>query len=316
MVTLAGTIRGITRSHLLSSGGLLYGQCISAVGWVGGTVPSDCGSRIVELPTSDVSNSGIVVGAGLAGARPIYIIRYQGFMWYNGCNLVNYAGISKVMWGRSCPIFIRSIGMEGGIGPVASGMLHSLAIKSPGIAVAAPITSLEWVNVWNYFMSNDCPVYCSENRLSFSSSSSLESLIKYPVDVTIFAISSTRYTAYAAAKELLEVHGIRCNIIGIVWLKPLVISFVESLRQSKFGIVLDCDHTLCGMAESVAYKLSGLTGKLVYGYGLRDAVSGFSELVDNRSMGVSELVSKIRSGMDDKLHIAEQGSTGIITSMH
>jgi sulfopyruvate decarboxylase TPP-binding subunit len=27
--------------------------------------------------------AGIVAGAALAGERPIYVVRYQGFQWYN-----------------------------------------------------------------------------------------------------------------------------------------------------------------------------------------------------------------------------------------
>jgi hypothetical protein len=62
MATVAETISGITRKHLLENNGLLFGQCVTAVGWVGGTIPplrEEDG--IVELPTSDVSNGGEAV---------------------------------------------------------------------------------------------------------------------------------------------------------------------------------------------------------------------------------------------------------------
>ena len=46
--TTAETIKKITQEHLTKNNGLLFGQCISAVGWIGGTVP-DC-EGLVEIP--------------------------------------------------------------------------------------------------------------------------------------------------------------------------------------------------------------------------------------------------------------------------
>ena len=70
-VPLKETIKNITRLHL-SKGNSLFGQCITAVGWVGGTIPED-GENLVELPMADVMNGGVVVGSALAGKRPIYV---------------------------------------------------------------------------------------------------------------------------------------------------------------------------------------------------------------------------------------------------
>ena len=52
--TVAETIKEITRRHLEENHSLLFGQAITAVGWVNNTVPN-C-RNIVELPMSDVSN--------------------------------------------------------------------------------------------------------------------------------------------------------------------------------------------------------------------------------------------------------------------
>ena len=68
---------------------------------------------MVEVTTADVANGGFVVGAGLQGTRPIYVVRYQGFQWYNAPIILNYACKSKEIWNIPCPIFIRSIAMEG-----------------------------------------------------------------------------------------------------------------------------------------------------------------------------------------------------------
>src|SRR5262245_5400086 len=104
-MTTAETIKAITRDHLTAHGGLLLGQCVTAVGWIGGTVP-DC-EGIVEIPMTDVAGPGFAVGCALTGRRPIFVVRYQGFMWLNSSTLVNYAARSKSVWGVPVPIFIR-----------------------------------------------------------------------------------------------------------------------------------------------------------------------------------------------------------------
>ena len=56
-----------------------------------------------------VMAGGVVVGSALIGKRPIYVVRYQGFQWFNSSIITNYAGKTKEMWNVSCPVFIRSI---------------------------------------------------------------------------------------------------------------------------------------------------------------------------------------------------------------
>ena len=54
--TVAETIKSITRKHLEVGNGLLFGQCVTAVGWIGGTVPEMTEvDGVVELSMADVS---------------------------------------------------------------------------------------------------------------------------------------------------------------------------------------------------------------------------------------------------------------------
>ena len=130
--TVRQTIKNIIRKHLKSKKGRVFGQCLTAVGWVGGTLPELYEKDgMVELSMADVAGGGIVTGSALMKERPIYVIRYQGFNWYNCPMLVNYAAKSKELWKIPCPVFVRGIGMEGGIGPVAGSSHHSLYFRMP-----------------------------------------------------------------------------------------------------------------------------------------------------------------------------------------
>ncbi len=243
-MTVAETIKKITREHLLKNNGLALGQCLTAVGWVGGTVPEMTQEEgLVELSMADVAGGGIAVGIALAQRRPIYIVRYQGFQWYNAPMILNYAAKSKDLWGIPCPMFIRSIAMDGGTGPVASGSHHGLYSRMPGISICAPMTPKEYEAAWDYFMKHNDPLYVSEHRKSFLIDYEMENIIHENTDITILAISSTRLNAMEAIKAL-EQEGIICNLIHIFWLKPFAADekMIAAIQNSKYGaLALDGD---------------------------------------------------------------------------
>ena len=61
---LRETIKEIVRKHLKSKKGKVFGQCLTAVGWVGGTLPELYEKDgMVEVSMADVADGGFVVGA-------------------------------------------------------------------------------------------------------------------------------------------------------------------------------------------------------------------------------------------------------------
>ncbi len=295
--TVAETIKAATKKHLKEGNGLLFGQCVTAVGWVGGTIPEMTEEEgIVELSMADVAGAGIAVGAALVGRRPIYVIRYQGFMWYDAAPLVNYAAKSKEMWNVPCPILIRSIGMEGGIGPVASGSHHGMVMRMPGLPVCAPMTPGEWLECWNTFMSHDDPLYVSEHRRSFPIDYEMKPAIQEGAKITLLAISATRLNAIEAVKQL-EKEGILCNLFHLMWLKPLKIAegMVQSLKKTKLGLVLDSDFEISGPSRSIAYELMLAASVPVHALGLEDRTAGFAPRFDNGTPTVERIAQKIRA---------------------
>ena len=96
-LSLRETIKETTKNHLMNNGGLVMGQCLTAVGWVGGTLPElHEENGMVDISMADVAGGGFAVGAALANRKPIYVIRYQGFNWYNCVSIVNYAAKSNL----------------------------------------------------------------------------------------------------------------------------------------------------------------------------------------------------------------------------
>lgn len=283
-ITLRDTIKTIVHDHLTSKKGKAYGQCLTAVGWVGGTLPElyeDDG--MVELSMADVAGGAIVTGTALAGGRPIYVVRYQGFQWYNCVSIVNYAAKSKEIWNRPCPIFVRSIGMEGGVGPVAGSSHHSLVHRMPGIKVACPMSPSEYKEAYMRFMLDDEPYYISEHRKSYDNTNDLEDSFEHEnPDFTIFPISITRFEMQEL-KQILKELNIKINISNIFWLKPYnpTKQALQSLKNSKYGgLVLDDDYE-SGSQSYIANYLSVESNKIVRCFGLDNRTAGFHPSKDN-----------------------------------
>jgi acetoin:2,6-dichlorophenolindophenol oxidoreductase subunit beta len=292
--SLRSTIKAICDSHL-SKGHQIFGQCLTAVGFVGGTLPDRTEEDgMIELPMADVAGGGFVVGSALMGRRPIYVIRYQGFCWYNLVTILNYACKSKEMWGRPCPILVRAIAMEGGIGPVAGSSHHSLCYRMPGIEIWSPMTSSEYKEAYAAFEEGDDVFYLSEHRGSYDQIEDLIDIDYDDPDFVLFPISITRFAAVEASK-ILEREGIRVSVFHQVRLKPYCISveYIDALDACGKGCVLDDDYT-DGIGSTISAKLMLKTGASVWTMGLQDKTAGFANHLDNMPPTATEIVEFIK----------------------
>ena len=297
--TVRQTIKEITKNHL-TEGSKCYGQCLTAVGWVGGNLPEFYEKDgMVELSMADVAGAGIVVGAALAGERPIYVVRYQGFQWYNAPIIANYAMKSKDIWGRPCPMFIRSIAMEGAIGPFAGSSHHSIYHRMPGVKIISPMTPKEYRYAYENFMKEDEVYYISEHRKSYDNNLELENIIYDQADITLFPISITRFAAQEASIALRS-EGIKVNVIHQLWIKPFIFKneWRNILNSSKYGgIVLDDDYEE-GVASSIAHTMMLESNSRVETLCLQNRTAGFYPSVDNLPPNKEQIKKKILSMME------------------
>lgn len=300
--TVAETIKEITRKHLTENDGLLLGQAISAVGWVNNTVP-DC-KGIVELSMADVAGAGIAVGTAIVGKRPIFVIRFQDFMFLNSSPIVNYAAKSKDVFGLGTPMFIRTLSMEGkGTGPVHAATLHAIFMHMPGFKVCSPMTPKEYEEAWEVFMKNDDPMIVSEHRTSFTNDKEMPDMIVDEADITIFGISAARFNVVEAA-EILSRESVGCNVVHINWLKPFELEnrMLDPLKQSGIGLVVDSGFENTGASESISYKLMLDSGFPVKALGLYDKSVCASFPHENRTPSPERIADAVRRLLDKKSH--------------
>ena len=299
-MTVAETIQSLTKTHLDSGYGLLFGQCITAVGWIQHTVPPGC-PGLVELPMSDVSGPGIAVGAALMGRRPILVLRFQSFLWLAASPIVNYAAKSMDIWGVPCPLLIRAIATEGnGAGPVHSNCFHSVFAHMPGLTVLAPMTPSQYRTAWDEWLSGSGPVLMSEHRTSYQSDREFADTRTWQDadsstrHVTVIALSASQFRMEEVRAQCAD-EGIELDIIYCWRLKPFVATenIRGSLETTGCGLVIDAGFEICGIARSIAYELTQLTGYPVMALGQADRSSGVAPRLENGTPSVERIVEAI-----------------------
>jgi pyruvate/2-oxoglutarate/acetoin dehydrogenase E1 component len=251
---------------------------------------------MVELSMADVAGGAIVTGAALAGERAIYVVRYQGFQWYNAVSVANYAAKSKELWNRPCPILVRSIAMEGGIGPVAGSSHHSIVSRMPGIKVISPMTPKEYQYAYDCYMNDNDPYYISEHRKSYDNEDELRTFIDdKEVDFTIFPLSITRLEMTKLV-ELSGAENITLNIIHQLWIRPFNVNplWAQALNRSRYGGLVTDDDYVEGVASSMANELSLVTTKRVHTLGLDPRTAGFYASVDNLPPSAEKILEKLK----------------------
>jgi pyruvate dehydrogenase E1 component beta subunit len=289
-LNLAETIKEITRKHLEEDDDFLFGESVSAVGWINNTVP-DC-KNIIELPMTDVAGAGFAVGAASVGKRPIFVMRFQGFFPLNSSQLVFYSAMSKELYLQGIPIFIRCIGTDG-TGHSHSSITHSIAMYFPGMLVCSPMTPGEYRSIWDYFMANDQPLFVSEHRRAYLNTDEYENIVVKNPDITLYGISDARMEMVIAI-EMLHKKGIKVNSVHILHLKPFdVENMAKPLLQSQKGLVIDNGFPICGAARSIAYELAEYTGHFVHALTCEDNVKLLRADLQNRTPNADEIYNKV-----------------------
>ena len=295
--TVAETIRELTKKNILNDKVRVIGQCLSAVGWVQNTVPQ-MKKGIIELPMTDTAGAGFAVGLSLTGKRPIFILRFQSFLWLNASPLINNAAKSKEIFGYPAPVFIRAIASEGSSsGPVHTNCYHSPFAHMPGLPITAPMTPNEYKIIFHHYMKHDDPMLVSEHRRSYNEKKEFSDKTTLHPKISIFAISAVRFEMDDLEAKLKE-RGIKCDIFHILWLKPFNLKkkYIESLKKSGLGIVIDSTYEICSIAEHISHKLMlKVNGSKIMPFGMEDRSPGCTPTKLNGTPNANKILKKILS---------------------
>ncbi|MDA1096428.1 MAG: hypothetical protein O3B84_04140, partial [Chloroflexi bacterium] len=178
---------------------------------------------------------------------------------------------------------------------------HGMVMRMPGMPVCAPMTPGEWSEAWDWFMDHDDPIYVSEHRRSFTIDYEMPHVVNSQPDITLIAISASRLNALEVVKTLAD-EGITCDLIHLMWLKPLMISeaMITSLMATRLGLVIDSDFEIAGPSRSIAYELMHATSVPVYALGMEDRTAGFAPHLDNGTPTSGKIARTVRDLMRGK----------------
>jgi pyruvate/2-oxoglutarate/acetoin dehydrogenase E1 component len=225
--------------------------------------------RVFETPLSEDAMTGVVVGAAMAGLRPIHLHERQDFLMLCMNQIVNIAAKAHYMYGGqvTVPITVRSvIGKSWGQGAQHSQALQAFFMHVPGLKVVAPTTPYDAKGCLVQAIRDDNPVMFIEHRMlhyqfghvpeeGYAMPFGKGRVLAEGSDVTLVGISWMAVECMRARAFLQQV-GISAEVIDPVSLAPLDMHLIEqSARKTGKLLVVDSGWTTCGASAEILARL-------------------------------------------------------------
>ena len=190
--------------------------------------------RVFDIPTSENAMTGIGIGAGIYGLRPVMVHQRLDFSLLAMDQIVNNAAKWHFMFGgESCvPLTIRLIlGRGWGQGPTHSQNLQSMFAHIPGLKVVMPATAKDAKGLLLSSIFDNNPVIFLEHRWLHNLEGDVEegdyrieigkaSILREGKDITFVSMSYMTIEALHACNEL-EKAGISCELIDLRTVSPI-----------------------------------------------------------------------------------------------
>lgn len=226
--------------------------------------------RVFDMPVSENAMTGVAIGASLNGVRPVMTHQRLDFFLLAMDQLVNNAATWRYMFGgqSSIPITIRLIvGRGWGQGPTHSKNLQAWFAHVPGLKVVMPTTAADAKGLLISSIFDDNPVVFLEHRWLHGQEEHVPEgdyrvpigkarLLKEGSDVTIVSMSYMAIEALHAC-ELLEEHGISCDLIDLRSVAPIDWNSVfASVRKTGRLLALDTGWETLSVASEIIARVS------------------------------------------------------------
>ena len=224
------------------------------------------------MPSSENAMTGVVLGTGLTGMRPILVHSRVDFAVLSVEPLVNQVAKWFYMYGgkMKAPLTVRMIiGRGWGQGPQHSQSLQAWFAHVPGLKVVMPTTPYDVKGMLIAAVEDDSPVIVLEHRWLYNVSGEVPEghytvpldrarLARAGSDITIAATSYMTLEALRAA-DILSEAGVEAEVLDLRSLSPIDSdALLDSIRKTGNLIVADTGHTHFGVgAEVLSYAVEG-----------------------------------------------------------
>ena len=223
--------------------------------------------RVIDTPITEQGFTGLGVGAGFAGLRPIVEFMTFNFAMQAIDQIINSAGKTRYMSGgqMSCAIVFRGPnGIAARVAAQHSQCYASWYAHCPGLKVVAPYTGADHKGLLKSAIRDPSPVVFLEHELVYGESFAV------PVDpdfivpigrariarvgehVTITAFSRVVKLAMQAAEELEKV-GISAEVIDLRTLRPFDVgTVVGSVKKTNRLVAVEEGWPFAGIGSELA----------------------------------------------------------------
>ena len=223
--------------------------------------------RVIDTPISEHGFTGLGVGAGMAGLRPIVEFMTFNFAMQAIDQIINSASKTRYMSGgqMDCPIVFR--GPNGAAARVAAQ--HSQCYASwyahcPGLKVVSPYSAADAKGLLKAAIRDPNPVIFLENELLYGHTSPVPvaddwivpigkaRIVRPGEQVTVVAFSRMVEIAVGAA-EALAGEGISAEVIDLRTIRPLdVETVVASVKKTNRIVSVEEGWPFAGIGAEIA----------------------------------------------------------------
>ncbi|MFH0769438.1 MAG: transketolase C-terminal domain-containing protein, partial [Chloroflexota bacterium] len=225
--------------------------------------------RVFDIPLSENAITGVAVGAGLCGMRPVMVHARNDFMLLTMDQLINNASKWYYVSGGSShiPITIRAIiGRGWGQGAQHSQSLQATFAHFPGLKVVMPATPYDAKGLLIASIKDNSPVIFIEHRQLYEQKGEVpeeyyevelgKAAVRRPgTDVTIVATSFMVSESLKAA-EILKNRGINAEVIDLRTISPMDDELIfDSVRRTHRLVVADTAWRSFGLGSEVIARV-------------------------------------------------------------
>jgi pyruvate dehydrogenase E1 component beta subunit len=226
--------------------------------------------RVRDTPIAERGQTGLGIGAALAGSHPIVDIVFLDFVLEAICEIIQQAStIHYISNGKfKVPVVVRAAG--GGVrstGPHHSHTFYSFFMHIPGLKVALPSTPFDVKGLMKSTLRDENPVIFVEHKGLYNTKGYVpeeeflipfgQAVVRRPGEhVTLVAMSLMVHRAMQAA-ERLEKEGISVEVIDPRTLVPFdKQTILKSVGKTGHLVIVDEAYASCGVSAEIAAIVS------------------------------------------------------------
>jgi len=232
-------------------------------------IVKDYPDRVITPPISELSVSGLAIGAAMAGLRPIVDLATASFLFEAWPQVVNEAANALYMSGgqtRAPVVFHMLHGLRGGGAAQHSHSPQAMLWNCPGLEIVLPSSPRDVRGLLKTAVNSNNPTIFIDHTLLFE--------LRGPVpetdeaipfgqadvkraggDVTVIATSYMVQRCLTVADRLAH-EGIQVEVVDPRTLVPLDFqTLMASVEKTRRVVIVDECHQSCGVAAEMAARI-------------------------------------------------------------